>query len=257
MHSPWTGLWSDPLFRAFAVSGQLVSMGAFLLFAIPLTWLAWRDPPSLRRYRIQLRKPRAQTLLLPSLGRWVANNAAMAAVVIALWPWIRPGRVHLGPLPPLWEVAVELVVFLALDDFLFYWMHRALHTPWLFKRVHGIHHRILTPWAITGHYMHPVEYIGTGLVMLVGPVLLGAHVATVWLWIALRQWEAAEGHSGYDLPWSPTRLFPGSDGALHHDAHHAKVRGNYAGFFPHCDRWFGTLVEGYADLRRPHGDDAP
>ena len=38
MHSPWSGLWNDPLFRAIAVVGQLTSMGAFLLFALPL-WL--------------------------------------------------------------------------------------------------------------------------------------------------------------------------------------------------------------------------
>ena len=142
MHTPWTGLWDDPLFRALAVGGQLVSVGSFLLFAAPLTWLAWRDPPSLRRYRIQTRRPRAQTLLLPSIGRWLVNNAALAAVVLTLWPWIRPGRVHLGALPAPWVVAAQVFVFVALDDFLFYWMHRALHTRWLFKRVHGIHHRL-------------------------------------------------------------------------------------------------------------------
>jgi plant 4alpha-monomethylsterol monooxygenase len=254
MTTPWTGLWADFLFRALAVGGQLVSVGAFMLFAAPLTWLAWRDPPSLRRYRIQSRRPRAQTLLVPSVARWLANNAAMGAAVCALWPWIRPGRVHLGALPPLWVVAAQVLAFAALDDFLFYWMHRALHTRWLFKRVHGVHHRILTPWAVTGHYMHPAEYVATGLLMLAGPALLGAHVVTVYAWIAVRQWEAAEGHCGYDLPWSPSRLFPGSDGARHHDAHHAKIHGNFAGFFPHCDRWFGTEVEGYADLRAPRGD---
>lgn len=249
MNTPWDGLGSDPLFRALAVGGQLVSVGAFALFAASLTVMAWLDPPSLRRFRIQSRKPRAQTLVLPSIGRWAVNNAVLCAVIVGLWPWIRPSRMSLGELPPLWVMAAQLFFFAVLDDFLFYWMHRALHTRWLFKKVHGIHHRIITPWAITGHYMHPVEYVATGLLMLLGPALLGAHVATAYLWIALRQWEAAEGHCGYDLPWTPTKLFPGSDGALHHDAHHAKINGNFAGFFPHCDRWFGTLVDGYKSPR--------
>ena len=90
----------------------------------------------------------------------------------------------------------------------------------------------MTPWSITGHYMHPVEFVLTGTVMLIGPLLVGAHVVTLYVWIVFREWEAAEGHAGYDFPWSPTHLIPFSDGATHHDFHHAKVKGNYAGFFP-------------------------
>ena len=245
MNTPWTGMWSDPLFRSFALGGQLVSIGAFLAFAAPLTVLAWRDPPALRRYRIQSRRPRAQTLLLPSLGRWLQNNAALSAVVLTLWPWIRPGRVHLGPLPALWVIVAQLFVFAALDDFLFYWMHRALHTKWLFRKVHGIHHRILTPWAVTGHFMHPIEFALTGALALLPATLLGVHVSVLWAWVVWRQWEATEGHSGYDFPYSPSHLFPGSDGARHHDAHHARVKGNYAGFFAYVDGLFGTFARGY------------
>jgi hypothetical protein len=53
-----------------------------------------------------------------------------------------------------------------------------MHTRWLFKRVHGVHHRILTPWAITGHYMHPVEFVLTGALALAVPWLIGAHMTT-------------------------------------------------------------------------------
>ena len=253
MATPWDGQWDDPLFRALALGGQLVSMGAFVLFATPFTVLAYRDPEWARKYRIQSKKPRAQALVGLSIGRWLVNNLAMGLVVTLLWPWLRPARMGLGALPPVWLVVVELFVFAALDDFLYYWMHRALHTRWLFKKIHGVHHRIVTPWAVTGHFMHPAEYVATGLLMLVGPMLLGAHVVTALVWIAIRQWEAAEGHSGYAFPWSPSKLFPGSDGAVHHDAHHALVRGNFAGYFPHCDRWFGTLVDGYDTLRGRRG----
>jgi 4-alpha-methyl-delta7-sterol-4alpha-methyl oxidase len=40
---------------------------------------------------------------------------------------------------------------------------------------------------------------------------------------------------------------PFSDGATHHDFHHAKVKGNYAGFFPWTDKAFGTLCAGYPE----------
>lgn len=218
-------------------------MGAFLLFAVPLTGLAMRAPAWAEPFRLQTRRPRAQTLLLPSIGRWLVNNLAMLAATFALWPLIARSAFRVGGAwPPWYEVAWQVALFVYLDDFLFYWMHRALHEGWLYKRVHAIHHRIHTPWAITGHYMHPVEYVLTGSLMILGPLALGSHLATIAAWIVVRQFEAAEGHCGYDLPWSPSHLIPGSEGARHHDLHHARVRVNYAGFLPIWDKVFGTYA---------------
>jgi 4-alpha-methyl-delta7-sterol-4alpha-methyl oxidase len=238
----------DPLFWLFPVGSLVASMTAFLLFAGPLTWIAWADPAWARPYRLQSRPPREQQLVAASVRSWLANNACLAVATLASWPLLRLSGVHAGPLPPWWVVGAELVLFVYLDDFLYYWFHRTMHGRWLYKHVHGWHHRIVTPWAITGHYMHPLEYTLTGTVALIGPLVLGSHVVTLWLWFAYRQWEAAEGHCGYEFPWTPTHLFAGNDGARHHDFHHARVRGNYAGFFPIWDRVFGTYAKGYAEV---------
>ncbi len=241
-------IYRDPLFWWFPVGSIAVSTVTFIAFAAPLTWLAWRDPPWARRHRLQSRPPRAQQLVGASVVTWIANNLCLAVATVLAWPLLRFTGVHAGPLPPWWVIVAQLVLFTYLDDFLYYWFHRGMHTRWLYKRVHGWHHRIVTPWAVTGHYMHPVEYVLTGTLALAGPLLVGAHVAVLWLWFALRQWEAAEGHCGYEFPWTPTHLFPGNDGARHHDYHHARVRGNYAGFFPIWDRVFGTFAKGYGEL---------
>ena len=239
------GSWlDDPRFWALPVGGTLVAMVAFGLFALPLTWAASRDVAWLQQRRIQSRRPREQRLVVPSLQRWLINSGAMLVASIASWPILRTTGIHVGPLPPWYEVLWQVVFFVYLDDVLYWFFHRAMHTRWLFRHVHGVHHRIVTPWAITGNYMHVVEFIGTGFLAMAGPSIVGAHVLTVYVWIVLRQWEAAEGHCGYDLP-SPTRYLPLSDGAIHHDFHHAKVHGNYAGFFPWMDRVMGTLARDY------------
>lgn len=265
--------YEDPLFWVVPVATVLLSMVAFLCFAGALTALAARDPVGLRRWRIQRagQNPRGAKLgdaeaeargilvqgprmVRSSIRQWLINNAWMFAAAVASWPLMRLSGIHLGPLPAAWVLLLQLLFCIYLDDFLYYWMHRTLHRGWLLKHVHGRHHRVLAPWAITGHYMHPLEYVLTGSLAFLGPALLGAHVALLWIWIVWRQWEAAEGHAGYDFPWTPTHWLPGSDGALHHDFHHARVRGNYAGFFPIWDRVFGTLVRDYdaavADWRR-------
>ncbi len=247
MLDPLLAWYREPLFWLFPVATVVVSTVAFIVFAVPLTWIAAREPAWARPYRIQSRPPREQRLVWPSVRSSAVNNGWMLVGTVGAWPVLRLSRVHAGPLPPWWLAALQLAFFFYLDDFLYYWSHRALHTPWLFKRIHGWHHRIITPWAITGNYMHPLELSLTGAVAMVGPVLVGAHVAVVWLWFAWRQWEAAEGHCGYDFPWAPSHVWPGNDGARHHDAHHARVKGNYAGFTPIWDHVFGTFVRGYAD----------
>lgn len=249
----WLAAYDDPLFWQFPIASFLLSMFGFLLFATPLTAIAAADPASLRRFRIQNRRPRPQELVGPSLRMWLVNNLLSLAAVLPAWPLLRLTGVHTGPLPAWWVVVGQVVGFIYLDDFLYYWFHRTMHGRWLYKRVHGWHHRIVTPWAVTGHYMHPVEYVLTGTIALIGPMLVGAHVVTLWAWLLFRQWEAAEGHCGYDFPWSPTHWLPFSDGAIHHDVHHARVKGNYSGFLTWCDGAFGTFAKGYgAELRSRH-----
>src|SRR4029079_18338737 len=113
-------------------------------------------------YRIQSRRPKPQTLLGPSLQWWLLNNLLLGLSVVAAWPLLRLTGVHAGTLPPWYVIVGELIFFIYLDDFLYYWMHRAMHIPALFKPVHSWHHTIFTPWGVTGHYMHPIEYILTG-----------------------------------------------------------------------------------------------
>ncbi len=245
----WGG-WGEPLFLWFALGGTLVSMLSFTLFAAPMTWIAWKDPPALRRWRIQAARAGGKPVVWPSIRHWTVNNALQLGLTVAAWPMLRLAGVHLGPLPAWWVVVPQVVFFVYLDDFLYYWVHRGMHRPWLYRRVHGLHHRVPAPWAVTGHSMHPVEYLTTTALMLVGPLALGVHVATLYVWIVVRQWEAAEGHCGYDLPWTPSKLLPGSDGAAHHDFHHSKRTGNYGGFLPVWDRVFGTLSKGYEDYRK-------
>jgi 4-alpha-methyl-delta7-sterol-4alpha-methyl oxidase len=242
-------LYEDPMFVWFPVGGTAVSMISFLAFALPLTWVAAKNPAWAEPFRIQTRKVGARPVVWPSVRLWLLNNSLQFVLVLITWPLTRLSGVHAGPLPPWYEVVWQLLLFVYLDDFLYYWMHRAFHSPWLYRHIHGLHHRISTPWAITGHYMHPLEFIATAGLMLVGPLLLGSHVVTLYLWIILRQWEAAEGHCGYDFPWSPGKLIPGSHGAAHHDFHHSRFVGNYAGFLPLHDKLFHTFARGYAEYR--------
>lgn len=239
--------YTDPRFLWVVVGGSALSMLAFAAFATPLTLLAARDPAWARRWRVQDKPFKVSKFAAPALGQWLLNSLLMFLAAAASWPLMQFTGIHLGELPPLWLAALQIVAFILLDDFLYYWMHRAMHRGWLWKHIHKKHHRVVTPFALTGHYMHPVEFVLTGTLMLVGPAVLGAHVAVLFVWIVLRQWEATEGHCGYRFPLSPTVWLPAFDGPDHHDFHHSRFHGNYAGYLPHVDRWLHTESKGYPE----------
>jgi methylsterol monooxygenase/4-alpha-methyl-delta7-sterol-4alpha-methyl oxidase len=154
--------------------------------------------------------------------------------------------IHLGELPAWYIIIGQLIFFIILDDFLYYWMHRSMHQRWILRHIHGVHHRIKNTCALDGNYFHWVEFVATGLLALVPPLLVGAHLYVLYIWIIIRQFEAADGHSGYDFPNNPAKLIPGYHGAIYHDFHHAKFKGNFAGFLSYLDRWMGnTYIPSY------------
>lgn len=92
---------------------------------------------------------------------------------------------------------------------------RLLHHPRLYKHIHKIHHELIDPFGIGSVYCHPIEHFLVNVFPLVlGPVLIGAHMSTMYLWFVMAIANATNSHSGYHLP------FLASPEA--HNYHHAK-----------------------------------
>lgn len=245
--SYWQGFYNDPWFWQFPMATLAISTTAFLSVAIPWTIVAWRDPVSLRKYKIQQKPFEMKQFLLPSIGRIIINNIILAALLVLAWPLLKLTGVHHGEMPVWYIIIAQLIFFVLLDDFLYYCMHRYMHeNKWLLRNIHSVHHRIRNTCGINGNYMHWVEYSLTASLTLVGPIILGAHIYVVWMWVILRQIEGADGHIGYDIPWNPAHLLPVYEGPVYHDFHHAKFKGNYAGFLPYLDKYLGkTHIPAY------------
>ena len=84
----------EPLFWLFPVGSLVASMVAFVLFAAPLTWIAWAEPAWARPHRLQSRPPRDQQLVAASVRSWLVNNAFLAGATVASWPLLRLTGVH-------------------------------------------------------------------------------------------------------------------------------------------------------------------
>ncbi len=245
LFQPWLTFYQDPWFWQFPAATLLISNVTFLALALPWTWIAWVDPAPLRKYKIQNKPFQLKQYFLPSLGRLAINNVMMAFMLVLSWPVLQHAGIHTGPLPAWYVIIAQLVFFICLDDFLYYWMHRAMHdNKWLLKHIHSVHHRIRNTCGINGNYMHWVEFVATASLMLIGPILIDAHLTVVFAWVIIRQVEAVDGHAGYDIPWNPLHWLPVYEGPVYHDFHHAKFKGNYAGCLPYLDRFMGNTYIG-------------
>ncbi len=226
----------------------LISFAGFLLMGALYT--VPQLVPALRRYKLQPQEPPFGKTLRRSLLFLAMNGCVSFALGLATWPLIRESGLHMGELPAWWVIALQLVFFTALDDALFYWMHRLLHTKWLYRHVHSWHHRVFAPFALSGAIMHPGEWALISGMVMIGPVLVGAHVHVLWAWVLIRQWENAEFHSGYAGPWRLGRFVPFCGGVEHHDLHHARVHGNFAAIFNYWDRWMKTELKDYGNPKK-------
>ncbi|GMI13444.1 hypothetical protein TrVE_jg5681 [Triparma verrucosa] len=146
-------------------------------------------------------------------------------------------------MPPMKLLAYQVLISALLEDALFYWSHRALHNPFLFKHIHSKHHKFhnLTAYPIASEYTHPIESIfGNIIPVLTGPLLLGMDLASTQIWLWIRMLKTSDAHCGYDLPFSPFGAFWPLNSARRHDYHHEKGVGSFGSFFVFWDQLCGT-----------------
>ncbi|KAE8055163.1 hypothetical protein FH972_012024 [Carpinus fangiana] len=156
------------------------------------------------------------------------------------------------PLPSVWEVLAQLVVYFIVEDYTNYWIHRFLHTKWGYEKIHRVHHEYTAPVGFTALYAHWAEIWVLGFPSIFGPAIAPGHMITYWLWMALRHIESIENHSGYDFPWNPTKYIPFYGGADYHDYHHyvgQHSKSNFSPVFTYCDYIYGT-DKGYRVQKR-------
>lgn len=141
-------------------------------------------------------------------------------------------------------------MFLVHDTY-FYWMHRAMHHPKLFKYVHLIHHKSHNPTPWTAYAFHPIEGFMEALIIPILAFTLPLHNTAMASFFLFQILYNIYGHLGFELfPKNFHKSWLGKwvNTSVAHNQHHDKFHGNYGLYFLFWDRAMGTLRKDYDAL---------
>lgn len=134
-------------------------------------------------------------------------------------------------------------LLLILHDTYFYWMHRTMHHPRLFRIFHLVHHRSNnpTPWASLA--FHPLEAIAEIAILPLIVVIIPLHPLALFAFASWSLLWNIVGHLGFELfprGWVDHPILKWLNTSTHHNLHHHYSKGNYSLYFNWWDHWMGT-----------------
>ncbi|KAK5162384.1 c-5 sterol desaturase [Oleoguttula sp. CCFEE 6159] len=147
--------------------------------------------------------------------------------------------------PGLWYNILQFPLFIAFTDFFIYWIHRGLHHPAIYKRLHKPHHKWIMPTPYASHAFHPLDGYMQSVPYHVFPFIFPLQkFAYIALFTFINVWTVFI-HDGEYVANSPI-----INGAACHTMHHLYFNYNYGQFTTVWDRLGGSYRKPNEELFR-------
>jgi len=147
---------------------------------------------------------------------------------------------------PWWYIPISILAFLLLQDTYYYWIHRWMHLPKVYKYFHLVHHKSIHTSVFTSFSFHPLETILQALFFPLVILILPIHLYAFGFVLLFMTLSATVNHAGVEVypsgkfgKWFQKWVI----GATHHDKHHTKFNYNYGLYFSFWDRLMKTEFE--------------
>jgi Delta7-sterol 5-desaturase len=249
---PFLDVWKGSLILDV---GRYVVAAGFLAVILRVFWNA-----GLKRRKIQQRRASSADIrreILTSLRTAVVFSLIGVAIafgsvhgVFTIYPWIEPvGLLYL---------AGSLLAMIIVHDTYFYWSHRLMHHPRLYRWFHRTHHRSVAPTPFAAYAFDIPEALVLGLFTPLWLLVVPMHGLALFLFMAFMIIRNVMGHAGVELMprWlADSRWFGWINTTTHHDLHHETFHYNYGLYFSWWDRLMGTEHPAYRERVRAAGSE--
>ena len=149
-----------------------------------------------------------------------------------------------------WWLPVSLVISMMIDESYYYWVHRWLHTPAIFKKIHRIHHQSNTTSPWTAFAFHPIEGLILAAILPMTLMVVPMHPFIILTQLSIMTITSVINHLDIEL-------YPGNFnkhavgrwliGATHHSLHHKQFKYNFGLYFTFWDKWRKTESPAFDD----------
>jgi Delta7-sterol 5-desaturase len=139
-------------------------------------------------------------------------------------------------------------IMMIMHDTYFYWIHRMMHMPGLFKAFHLVHHKSTNPSPWAAYSFHPLEAVAEALISAVFLFTIPVHPTHLIAFFSLSLVYNVYGHLGFELyPKGFNEHWLGKwlNTSVSHNQHHQFFKGNYGLYFTFWDRLMGTMRTDY------------
>lgn len=169
--------------------------------------------------------------------------AVSATVLIILWQHGYTQITTDWSALPWWYHPISLFLALFIHETYYYWLHRWMHRPKVYRKIHKWHHDSIETSSLTSFSFHPTESILQAIVVPLLVLFLPMHLYMLFLLLFIMTISGTINHAGveiYPQGFIRNRIGRWIIGATHHDLHHKQFRFNFGLYFTFWDKWMGT-----------------
>jgi ferredoxin-NADP reductase/sterol desaturase/sphingolipid hydroxylase (fatty acid hydroxylase superfamily) len=137
----------------------------------------------------------------------------------------------------LWYEVFTIVVMLLVSDTWFYWSHRTMHHPSIYRYIHALHHKSLDVNPFTSSSFHIIESLWLTVWVLLLAIVMPISMTVLGIMQVIGTFNNLKSHLGYELFPKFFSLPPFNMlvNATNHSLHHTQYNGNYGLFFRFWD----------------------
>lgn len=150
-----------------------------------------------------------------------------------------------------WWYFLSFIVLLFLHDAWFYWSHRFMHLPKIFKIVHLAHHKSTNPSPWATFAFHPLEALINNMFFIAIIFTLPCHSTVLIAFGFFSFFMNLKGHLGFEIfpKWFINNKWVNwNTSSTHHNMHHKYFDNNYGFYFTFWDKWMGTEAPNYKEV---------